>query len=572
MSVILKRPVLTAVTLLSFSSPLILGQVPFSTKPDWISSDISNYSTGAAWADINGDGWLDLVVANGNDMARQHVTVYYNTATGALPKSPDWQSDDIDYHGHIAVGDVNRDGFPDVAVSVYLGLTGFNKKGNVKLYMNQNGTLSSRPGWTSKDVMYTFSCAFGDADGDGDLDLAVAGGESYNLHPEQNRIYFNNGGVLDPLPSWKSSGESYSYDVDWADFDNDGDLDLVFANEKGPNQIFENSGSAIGTLPVWISEDESQYANSLYVGDVNNDGYVDLAVSDNNQLGGSGHFKIYLNQSGTLDSTPFWSSDFSDYGSGIVFSDIEFDGDVDLITGGWWEPCRIYINEGGTFKTTPQWTSSTNSVVEAIVPGDYDNDGLDTMTVNYVSNGSQKLFYLPFPPIQRLLYILFEDDTVSMDHYCFDLEDGWVSFGTVPWSGVTISMTAVVSYDLDFAVSNWDPTVGNYVFVNRSSSIDVEDVSILSDEFQLSQNYPNPFNQVTTIQYDLPERVHVALTIYDILGREIRTLVNTLQEPGHRSIVWDTTNNFGQSASAGVYLYRIEAGEFVQIKKLLLLR
>jgi len=182
------------------------SQVPFNQTPNWISTDITSVSTGGMFADINLDGWLDYVVANGNDISRQKVVVYYNNGNGTFPTTPNWQSSDIDYHGHLDVGDINADGFPDVAVSVYIGPTGFNSKGKVKLYLNNSGTLSSSPDWVSGDLVYTFSCAFGDADGDGDLDLAVAGGESYNSNPEQARIFYNTGGVLESLPSWKSQG------------------------------------------------------------------------------------------------------------------------------------------------------------------------------------------------------------------------------------------------------------------------------------------------------------------------------------------------------------------------------
>ncbi|RPH35587.1 VCBS repeat-containing protein, partial [bacterium] len=250
------------------------GQVLLPVTPNWISTD-GDFSTGAALVDINQDGWLDLVVANGNDIERQHVVVYYNKRDGTFPTVPDWQSGDIDYHGHIAVGDVNGDGLPDVAVSVYIGAGGFNERGYVKLYMNQHGTLESIPSWRSGDSLYTFSCAFGDANGDGAPDLAVASGEAYNHHAEQDRIYLNGGGRLDSLPSWKSHQPAYSYDVGWGDFDNDGRLDLVFANEHGPNVMYKNYGDSIGTVPYWQSADPSQYANSLALGDLNNDGYLD---------------------------------------------------------------------------------------------------------------------------------------------------------------------------------------------------------------------------------------------------------------------------------------------------------
>ncbi|GEM_PF-809680 len=90
--------------------------------------------------------------------------------------------------------------------------------------------------------------------------------------------------------------------------------------------------------------------------------------------------------------------------------------------------------------------------------------------------------------------------------------------------------------------------------------------------FILYQNYPNPFNANTTIRYNLPEQASVQLVIYDLLGREIHTLVNGLQEPGLRSVVWDGKDARGQAVGAGVYLYRLQAGEFVKTRKLVVLK
>jgi flagellar hook assembly protein FlgD len=91
-------------------------------------------------------------------------------------------------------------------------------------------------------------------------------------------------------------------------------------------------------------------------------------------------------------------------------------------------------------------------------------------------------------------------------------------------------------------------------------------------EFTLSQNYPNPFNPTTTLKYDLPEDAMVNITIYDMMGRVVKTMVNTQQNAGYKSIQWNATNNAGQPVSAGLYLYTIEAGAFRQTKKMVLLK
>jgi flagellar hook assembly protein FlgD len=90
--------------------------------------------------------------------------------------------------------------------------------------------------------------------------------------------------------------------------------------------------------------------------------------------------------------------------------------------------------------------------------------------------------------------------------------------------------------------------------------------------FTLHQNFPNPFNPITTLRYDLPEDNFVILTVYDMLGRVVVQLVNTNQVAGFKLVQWNGSDSMGKPVSAGVYLYQIQAGEFVQTKKMVLLK
>ena len=77
--------------------------------------------------------------------------------------------------------------------------------------------------------------------------------------------------------------------------------------------------------------------------------------------------------------------------------------------------------------------------------------------------------------------------------------------------------------------------------------------------FALHQNYPNPFNPTTQIRYDLPEEKNVTIVIYDVMGRNIRTLMNANQTVGYHSIHWDAKNDIGEGVAAGMYIYTIQA-------------
>jgi len=102
--------------------------------------------------------------------------------------------------------------------------------------------------------------------------------------------------------------------------------------------------------------------------------------------------------------------------------------------------------------------------------------------------------------------------------------------------------------------------------------ISAEPEPFTPEEFSLRQNYPNPFNPVTTLRYDIPENSHVTVTIYDMLGREVKTLINHTQDAGYRSIIWNATNDYDKPVSAGIYLYQIQAGEYISTKKMVLLK
>ncbi len=88
--------------------------------------------------------------------------------------------------------------------------------------------------------------------------------------------------------------------------------------------------------------------------------------------------------------------------------------------------------------------------------------------------------------------------------------------------------------------------------------------------FELSQNYPNPFNPTTNIKYQLPQAVQVSLTIYNMLGQEVRKLVSGQQPAGYHTAVWDGRDNAGRLLPSGVYHYRLQAGSFTMTKKTLL--
>ncbi len=130
---------------------------------------------------------------------------------------------------------------------------------------------------------------------------------------------------------------------------------------------------------------------------------------------------------------------------------------------------------------------------------------------------------------------------------------------------------------IDTASSYFEFDIFPYYFNIQANKTTTRINNLLSPKsFQLQQNYPNPFNPTTTIIYGLPKSSHVDIRIYDLLGREITTLVNDNQEAKHYKVIWDAKDRSGNSVPSGMYLYRIVAKSgdrtFVKTRKLLLMR
>ena len=95
---------------------------------------------------------------------------------------------------------------------------------------------------------------------------------------------------------------------------------------------------------------------------------------------------------------------------------------------------------------------------------------------------------------------------------------------------------------------------------------------ILPNTFALEQNYPNPFNPTTTISYSLVTKADVTVTVYNILGEKIRVFDEGMKSAGRHSVTWDSRNENGKSVASGVYFYKVQAGELVASRKMLLLK
>jgi hypothetical protein len=148
----------------------------------------------------------------------------------------------------------------------------------------------------------------------------------------------------------------------------------------------------------------------------------------------------------------------------------------------------------------------------------------------------------------------FADYTVRMD-----LDTSYIN-DTLQILNANVQFSDSLGYILYLYEINISPIV-----INDITAID-EEVDI-PDGISISRVYPNPFNSSTTIRFTLPESQNMKLSIYDLLGRQVETLVDEEMQAGRHQVVWDASEY-----SSGVYFYRIEAGDFAETKKMILLK
>ena len=133
-----------------------------------------------------------------------------------------------------------------------------------------------------------------------------------------------------------------------------------------------------------------------------------------------------------------------------------------------------------------------------------------------------------------------------------------------------------LEYDTEYFYRLYYVSGGDNSEYSDILSVTLDWMSVEGDQlpktYALHQNYPNPFNPITTLRYGLPEDAMVNITIYDMMGRVVSNLVNNQQYGGYKSVKWNATNNQGEPVSAGVYLYKIQAGDFVDTRKMILLK
>jgi hypothetical protein len=115
-------------------------------------------------------------------------------------------------------------------------------------------------------------------------------------------------------------------------------------------------------------------------------------------------------------------------------------------------------------------------------------------------------------------------------------------------------------------------TIARSEFIPSIATDVTDDEDVIPLSYALRQNYPNPFNPSTTISFELPSSSHVTLTVFNILGQEVKRLADGVYSSGRHKVVWDGRSAGGSECASGIYFYRIDAGGFSSVRKIALVR
>jgi hypothetical protein len=529
--------------------------IPLTANPVW-QAQLNNYPTGLGWGDINNDGWLDLVIGAGLDVFNRPNVIYIND-NGAISTAPGWTSDDAGPHDNLCLGDLNKDGYLDLIVSC-LGLTSTGLQPVPhEIYLSNSSIVSTTAGWLSQPAN-SFSCAIGDPNGDGYLDVAFAQGDYATNHRQPAVLYFNNQGAMETTPGWQSDSLYYGVEASFADVDNDGDLDLAIGGRLAFLALFFNTNGVLETTPSWQTH-QIIGARQMAFADVDHDGDLDVAVAE---IAGGIH--LFENNAGILDTLPSWSYTGLTQPSCVAWGDVDADGDLELAAGAWYyQRMGVFDNVNGALTDTFSWFYDGAGWMQQIAWGDYDNSGLVDTTKSVMGDGQRKVFYMDKMPLHAFNFVTVNGTPLTPTRYCINLVDGWVSLDSAFVLGDILTFAYTFSRHLDLAIS----ADAALIFQNTQIFTGMKADPITPKSYNTLQSHPNPFNIATKLTFELTRPGEISLTIYDLKGAEIVRLIEGYAAAGKHELWLD-----GSGLCSGIYFARLITKDSQKTQKLLLLK
>jgi 6-phosphogluconolactonase (cycloisomerase 2 family) len=311
-----------------------------------------------------------------------------------------------------------------------------------------------------------------------------------------------------------------------------------------------NDAPVISTLSdVTIKEDEAG-STSLSATDIDGDAITYSAVSDTNAV-------TVSVSSSTLTLTPI-----ANWNGTSVITAIASDGTASDST-----ILKLTVTPVQDAPTAFEWVSSALDTINITQTNLTDTYSIQWGASTDIADG-ESIDYLLYSRIGVNPPELIYDTTVTTLPISYQelLDDVFEVFPMLP--RVTVKFSVSATDGIDTVKVTGDDRV---VYVNRYEYLSTG-MEGIPTEFALHENYPNPFNPTTTLRFDLPEVSSITLTIYNMLGQKVRTFNMHSTPAGYHTITWDATNDYGEQVGAGVYLYQLQAKDFIKTRKMVLLK
>lgn len=471
--------------LISILITIVIQFSPLIAAPPQFESPI-NYSVGSepqavALADLDGDNDIDMAIAN---MAGDNISVFKNDGIGNFGYPTNYAIGNGP--SSICAGDFDRDGDNDLAVSLF-------DAGSVKILIN---------------------------DGDGNF---VEGGD-----------YVTN---------------LYAYTIICADLDGDSMLDLVTTN------------SSVSSLAILKNMDSANFAEAIHLNTnlgphgitpfhLYRDSYLDLAVA----CSGSNNVNLIRNRrNGTMNFTLVASYAAGIGPVGICSADFDNDGDDDLLTANPGSDNLTLLRNNGdrTFQVVDS-NYTTGGDPTAVIADDFNGDGaIDAAVANHYSGSLSILENAGDGAFKNPVHFLTGSSPQAIASADLD-NDG----------------------DRDIIVVNSGSNNVSVFFnkLNQPTDINEDTQALVPEKMILKQNHPNPFNPTTSIEFYLPRKTNVRMDIYNLLGQQVRTLIDRTMPVGNNMVLWDGRNDQGDVLPSGIYFYRFAIESYSATRKMILIR
>jgi hypothetical protein len=525
------------------------------------------------WVDYDNDGDLDISFVQHTRYDDHIPRIYSNSGDDTfIDAGADFPPL---FNGLFEWGDYDMDGdFDAFLTGIYIWDLGSYRTYSY-LFDNNQGAFTQNPVILQGIAGDGASAAWGDSDSDGDLDLLLAG---YCPSGPVTKMYRNTNGSLTEIPT--NFPDVWAGSVSWGDYDHNGTLDLLLSACPRVARVYRNDINIFNSPPTSPTNLTAIVDSDSAV--LNWNKALDAQTAQN---GLTYNLRIGTTPGGCEIKSPMANAQsglrkIADFGNVGLCTRWTLKG-LELGKIYYWSVQAIDNSFAGSRFAAEQKFSLDNVPPELVVnvsphtlwpPNHKMANIIANVTVHDACDPS---------PVVTLLSITSNEPDNGLGDGDKPLDIQGAAFGTSDYnfqlrserSGKGLGRSYIITYLATDASGN-TTTASDTVFVPQSLGKAIaDDATIVQPtEFALLQNYSNPFNPETLISYDLPVATHVTLVVFNVMGEEVTTLDNSLQDAGRQTVVWDGRDRHGNVVSGGIYLYRLVAGDFQSTMRMLYLK